>query len=509
MPTGSPRAGTKRVVVIMTDTQRKDMLGCYGNPDMHTPSLDRLAAEGIRFDRAYTCQPVCGPARAALFTGSFPHANGSWSNLMPLGDTVKTVGQRLSDHGVHTAYIGKWHLDGTDYFGNGRCPAGWDPTYWYDMRNYLEELPDGQRVRSRLTATNRDGIDAAFTYGHRCSNRAVDFLDKHAGEDFLLVVSYDEPHGPCLCPEPYASMYRGYCLPKTDAVYDNLADKPAHHRVWSNGLYACLRAEKEAAPICAPDFFGCNSFIDSEIGRVLAAIDSKCPDALVIYTTDHGDMLTFHGIRNKGPAMYDDIVNVPFIVRWPGSAPPGTICPHPVSHIDLTATLLDHFSASRPPTVEGASLLPCFRDPTVRVNDRVFIEFGRYETDHDGFGGFQPIRCVFDGRYKLSINLLTTDELYDLDADPHEVHNLILSPDHMAIRDQLHDRLIDWMNSSRDPFRGYYWLNRPWRTDAPEPTWDFTGMTRQREEDERYEPRQLDYNTGLAMEQATRARPPA
>ncbi len=167
----------RQVVFIMTDTQRTDMLGCYGNPDMQTPSLDRLAAQGIRFDAAYTCQPVCGPARAALFTGLWPHSAGSWANSMPLGDNVKTVGQRLRDHGLHTAYIGKWHLDGGDYFGLGRCPDGWDPDYWYDMRNYLEELSPEDRARSRSPEINRDpDLTKDFTFAHRCSNRAIDFL---------------------------------------------------------------------------------------------------------------------------------------------------------------------------------------------------------------------------------------------------------------------------------------------------------------------------------------------
>ncbi len=130
----------RQLVLIVTDTQRTDMLGCYGHADMHTPCLDRLAAEGMRFTSAYTCQPVCGPARAAIFTGVYPHSNGSWANSMALEANGKTIGQRLSDRDIHTAYIGKYHLDGGDYFGMGRCPDGWDPAYWYDMRCYLEEL---------------------------------------------------------------------------------------------------------------------------------------------------------------------------------------------------------------------------------------------------------------------------------------------------------------------------------------------------------------------------------
>ena len=170
-----------RIVLIMTDSQRADMVGCYGNPDMKTPSLDRLAAEGLRFDRAYTCSPVGSPARAAIFTGTWPHSNGMLANTMPLGDNIKTIGQRLRDSGMRTAYVGKWHIDGGDYFGLGRCPDGWDDDYWYDMRRYLEELSPVDRVRSRQSETNREDISEEFTFGHRCSDRAIDFLVKHGG----------------------------------------------------------------------------------------------------------------------------------------------------------------------------------------------------------------------------------------------------------------------------------------------------------------------------------------
>ena len=145
------------------------------------------------------------------------------------------------------------------------------------------------------------------------------------------------------------------------------------------------------------------------------------------------------------------------------------------------------------------------RDTSVKVNDYVFTEFGRYEVDHDGFGGLQLMRGVTDGRYKLVVNLLCTDEFYDLHSDPYEMKNLIDSEHYAAQRDRLHDALLGWMNDTRDPFRGYYWERRPWRTDAREATWHYTGYTRQRENEE-YEPRQLDYATGLEMVQAVRAK---
>ncbi len=495
-------AAKRQVVLIMTDTQRWDMINCYRQTGLVTPNLDRLAAGGMRFERAYTCQPVCGPARAALFTGTYPHSNGSWANSMALGDNVKTIGQRLRDNGLHTAYIGKWHLDGGDYFGVGRCPDGWDDAYWYDMRRYLEELSPADRLRSRKYETIQEDIPEDFTFGHRCSDRAIDFLGRFNQEDFLLVVSYDEPHGPCLCPKKYYDMYAEYDFPIAPNTGDTLADKPTHLHAWAGKR---LDGDARDTKVRSPAFFGCNTFADYEIGRVLDAIDTHCPDALVIYTSDHGDALGAHRIGGKGPAVFDEIARIPLIVRWPGQTPARTVNPHVASHIDIVPTVMDYCGLPIPKLLEGHSMLPAVRDPAVQPNDAVFLEFNRYEIDHDGFGGFQPVRAVSDGRYKLSIHLLAGDELYDLESDPYEMTNLICSPDHAAVRNALHDRLLNWMNETRDPFRGYWWERRPWRSDARPATWDYTLMTRQRENEE-YEPRQLDYGTGLPMEKAVRVK---
>ncbi len=496
---GQAGRAPRQAVVIMNDSVRADMLNCYRHTGLQTPNLDRLAAGGTRFDRAYTCQPVCTPARSALFTGTYPHSNGAWANSLPLGTTVHTVGQRLHDKGVRCAYIGKWHLDGSDYFGVGRPAPGWDPAYWYDQRDYLYELTPENRVRSRQTATNRDpGLTAEFTFGHRCSNRAIDFLNKHSAEDFLLVVSYDEPHGPYLCPRPFSEMYKDFVFPSGPNAADPLAGKPAEQRVWADG-----RLGRPPQPVTAPDFFGCLSFIDSEIGRVLDAIDRVSRNALVVYTADHGDFLDSHRLDGgKGPCMYEEITRIPFLVRWPGHAPENSVCPHPVSHIDVTGTLMEYFGHELPRSLEGGSMLATFENPARKPRDEIFMEFGRYEVDHDAFGGFQPIRCVFDGRLKLSVHLMTSDELYDLEKDPAEMTNLIDSPEHAAARNRLHDKLLDWMDRTRDPFRGYYWGRRAWRPDFSV-RWNNAGMTRQREDDG-YEPRQLVYETGLTMKDATR-----
>ncbi|MCL1857658.1 MAG: sulfatase-like hydrolase/transferase [Oscillospiraceae bacterium] len=491
----------KKIIVIMTDTQRTDMVNCYKNTGLKTPCIDNIAAGGLKFTNAYTAQPVCGPARSAIFTGLFPHSNGVSTNSVSLYDNMKTIGQRLKDNGFHTAYIGKWHLDGGDYFGVGRCPDGWDEKYWYDMRNYLEELSDDDRKDSRSAVRMHErNVTEDFTFGHRCSNRAIDFLKTHWQEDYLLVVSYDEPHGPSVCPEPYASMYEDFEFPVSPNVYDSLDDKPSHQKVWAGGE---LTQNRTGIKIKEKYFFGCNTFVDYEIGRVYDAINKYADDALVIYTSDHGDFLKSHRLNGKGPAAYDEITKIPFIIRCNGLTESGQIYTGPVSHIDIVPTVLDYSGVPVPKLLQGKSLIPAMRDVNYCVNDYVFIEFERYEIDHDGFGGYQPLRAVYDGRYKLTVNLLSDDELYDLTNDPYEMKNLIYDDNLEQTRNHLHDVLLNWQNNTRDPLRGYYWANRVWRNDAKKPTWEYTGMTRQRENEE-YEPVQLDYDTGVEMTEAVR-----
>jgi uncharacterized sulfatase len=495
------KAGDKprQAIVILGESVRYDMLSCNADRGLHTPHMDRIAEKGVRFERAYNAQPVCAPARSAIWTGLTPHSNGVWGNSMALGNTTHTIGQRLQDKGVHCAFMGKWHLSGTDYFDTGICPEGWDKSYWYDMRTYLEELSPADRVRSRNPKTGDDpSWTQEFCYGYRVTERALDFIDKHKDEDYLLVVAYDEPHGPSLCPIEYTNRYRDFVFPSSENVNDDLRNKPAEQRVWAG-----KRLQDSARPeIRSPHYFGAHAFIDDQIGRVLDAAEQHAPEALVMYTADHGVFLESHRLTDKGPAMYDEITRIPFLAMWPGVTPAGAVSSSLVSHLDVAGTLMEYFGHAVPKTMEGASILPLLKNPAAKVHDEIFIEWGRYEVDHDGFGAVQPIRCVFDGRYKLAINLLTTDELYDVQMDAQEMNNLIASAEHAEIRNCLHDRLLHWMDVSRDPFRGYYWGHRAWRPEYPV-TWECDGYTRQREDDG-YLPRELDYDTGLTMVKATR-----
>lgn len=490
----------RQLIFLMTDTTRKDMLGCYGDSRMKTPNLDKLAEEGIRYENAYSCQPVCGPARSAIFTGTFPHTNGMVTNSIAMGDNVKTIGQRLTDAGIHCGYVGKWHLDGGDYFGLGRCPEGWDPEYWYDMRCYLEELSEEDRIRSRQRETSYDEtMTEEFTYAHRCTDRALDFLEKYVDEDFFLTVSYDEPHGPSLSPAPFNRMYDGFQFDDTPVFHDTLEHKPMMQRLWAGEQLTKSPDELRAPEASLSQLLGCNSFVDYEMGRILAVLEEKYPDALVMFTSDHGAMLNAHRLNMKNAAMYKEIANVPLLIK--GGAK-GAVVTEPASHIDLVPTIMEYFEQPIPTLLEGKSMLKQIYDPSVKVNDVVYTEFTRYEVDHDGFGGLQMMRGITDGRYKLVIHLLDTDEFYDLEEDPYEIDNRIMDERISQIRNELHDKMLKHMNDTRDMYRGYQWACRPWRPDKT-PRWENDGYTRQRENEE-YEPRQLDYTTGLVMKNAVR-----
>jgi uncharacterized sulfatase len=485
------------IVLIMTDTQGTNILGCYGRPEMKTPCIDKLADEGIKFERAYSCQPVCGPARAALFTGLYPHTNGVIGNNIDLGMSVKTIGQRLTDNGYHSAYIGKWHLDGSDYFGTGQCPEGWDPDYWYDGRNYMDDLSDEERIRWRTEldtpeAMHKNNITEEFTWAHKNSNKAIDFLEKRNEEKpCFLVVSYDEPHGPSTCPSSYCDMFKDFEYKTEKNTRDDLKNKPQHQKDWAN----FLNLPENNGTLKDPMYFGCNSFVDYEIGRVIEAVEKHMPDAMIIFTSDHGSALHAHRLQDKGPAMYDEIARIPLLIKWKDHIVQGSVSENPATHIDIVPTILDAAGLESPDILHGKSMLAELSDPSHKTNDCVFMEWTRYEVDHDSFGGLQPIRTVFNGQYKLSVNLHFTDELYDLKNDPQEMINLIDDEKYIQIRNELHDRILNWMDETRDPYRGYVWANRSWRTDIKK-GWTGNGKTRLRPDDGYY-PRLIHYREGI------------
>lgn len=471
-------AGQPNVVLFVTDSQGWNALGECGEGFTDTPNIDSLADEGVRFERNYTTAVPCTPSRAGLFSGKYPHASGAWTNGLRYYRGIENVGQHLRRAGYRTAYVGKWHLDG-DYFGHGEAAPGYDPDYWYDGRDYRADIGEDlwEWYRSGMeTLVAENDIDEIHerdvtredTWAGNVTDRALAFLESVDDEPFFLVVSYDEPHEPSLCPPPYCDMYRDerYPLPDNFETVEQLANngKPERHREWAeryargDAFMNSLENAEETGSIYRPLYFGCSSFVDDEIGRVVGAVDDEYPETVVTFTSDHGHYLGAHGLDLKHFAMYDEVTRVPLIVRGHGLAS-GETSTSLTSLVDLLPTYLSLAGVEPPSDLHGSGFLETARDPDRPHRDHALIEYHSYGGDD-----FHPVRClVSDDGYKLVVNLLDTDEFYDLEETPREVENRIHDPASADRRDELHDCLTETMAETDDAFDGSCWVDRPWR----------------------------------------------
>ena len=278
----------------------------------------------------------------------------------------------------------------------------------------------------------------------------------------MLTVSFDEPHGPFVAPPEYWETFDMGNIPKSPNFAASTDGKPGLQQIHSREVD--IDRDWEAYRKLQTKFYACNSYIDKEIGRVIDTVEQlHGDDTVIIYTSDHGDMQGSHGLRGKGPMMYEEICNIPFIIKHPGGQG-NAVHNSPVSHLDIIPTMLELSGIDCPDSLHGVSLAPVLQNPEIRVRDTVMINFHRFAINHDDMGEFYPIWCVTDGKFKLSINLFETDELYDLEKDPYEMKNLIGSAEHDAVRKSLHETLLDEMDRVRDPFRSYRWGDRLWNT---------------------------------------------
>ncbi len=487
------------IVFIMTDTQNRDMVGAYGNPAVGTPNLDKLAAEALLFDRAYTCCPLCTPARGALFSGIHPPLNGAWANSMAPAENFPLMGEIFARQGYEVAYSGKWHLDGSSYFGDGKAGGGFPQQWWYDGKNYADDLGPERFDQYRRCRSLKDMRSAAFaeeeTWAHRVADRALDFLStQDEQKPFLLVASFDEPHAPCVVPESWLDRWNVEDIPERPGFALPLEGKP--------------ELQQQARSVDQPEdwerlrgkqlkHYLCNQYVDHEIGRILDVVKARFDqNTLIVYSSDHGDMMGAHGLVSKGPYMYEETNNIPFMLRLPGEE--ARRLSALASHIDILPTLLDAAGLPIPGILQGKSLLPLLQRECEQVQDEVFMSFSRFGMSHDGWGGLFPIRSVVSTRYKLNLNLFDRDELYDLQQDPREAENRIDDDELADVRAELHQRILDHMDRIRDPFRGVQWQNRHWNAgDIPRSYQG--GQRRYRPEVFPFQPACLDYDGTVSL----------
>lgn len=385
------------VLFILADQYRWDCLGTVDAARNHTPHLDRLAREGILFNRAYAAQPVCSPNRAAIVTGMYPHSAGVQDNCTggsgperSLPDTRRTLSEMLAPAGYDCGYFGKWHLGRRDAFETF-------PDYPNDGRGKDHYFGKGETRRYSVDVITED---------------AVGFLARPRTKPFYAYVSYYPPHPPFVAPPGY------------EERYGNIADPQ----------------ERAYRAMCTK--------VDEAVGELVAALDrlGQTENTIVVFTSDHGHNFRQRWNEHYKRLCYDSSARVPLILRWPEGLPAGRRTDGLISSVDLTPTLLGLIGRPIPNALEGEDLSPFVRGQSDHGRPCVFIENVPFP--------FAPEkgeeRCVFDGRWKLILSTHRSPELFDLSNDPAEEINRWETRKHGAEVGRLLHDLSGWAERTRD-----------------------------------------------------------
>jgi arylsulfatase A-like enzyme len=462
MPASDPD-DVENVVVVLTDQQRQDSLACYGNDWVDTPNVDRLADEGTRFDRAYTPTAICSPTRASLLTGVRPHRNGVTQNVSAdtdLAERWPCYPQLLREAGYNVGLTGKTHFGGhpRDYGFDAEFIRG----YFYtpdhpDYEAYLEErgLPKmrADRLRDafpeggeRFQSGAVDDRPPEASVTHYIAERAIESIGEYAAEPetpFYQSVHFYGPHNPYYLPEEYLHMYdpSDIDIPES-AIKETLQGKPWAHHTQSKmaGLHG-IPIEDWRRIIAA--YHGWVTFIDDQVGRVLDALEANGVDdsTAVVFSTDHGAFLTRHKMHDKGPAMYEDIYNVPLVAAGLGLE---GVEDRFVSLLDLPPTLLELADVDVPDEYDGRSLLD------LAAGDEDWRE--SITAEFHGHSYSYEQRMIRNDRYKLVVNAYDTNEFYDLREDPEELSNEIGNPEYGAEAHALYLELRERLAGDGDGF---------------------------------------------------------
>jgi len=496
------------ILLITSDQQHWDTLGVT-NPRIRTPALDRLAAEGTRFDRAYCANPVCSPARSSMITGLYPAWHHCWTIGVKLPEDVPTVGDMLGQCGYWTALIGKAHfqpLASTPESISLECqPIMRDLGFWrefhgpwygfqhvevarnhadeshagqhyalwleerglHNWREYFQEWPPtGERRSSRpywMSSRHSWSLPEKFHYTTWTGERTVAAIeDAHRkGQPFFVWASFQDPHPPYLVSEPWASMYDMEDVEPGRLVEGELDCMPPHfaktqeadpdfsmyRETYGPHGFHSHRMEEAELRRCIATYYGMISFMDREIGRILDALDrlGLADKTVVVFTTDHGHFLGQHGLVAKGPFHYEDMIRIPMLVRWPGVVPGGVVSSALQSQVDLAPTFLRVAGQDVPGLMQGLDQLETWRGGAP-ARDHVIVE-NRHEPT------LVHLRTYVNDRYKITVYRdHGYGEMFDLQEDPAEVRNLWDEPECLALKADLLHRFVN-AELSREPTR--------------------------------------------------------
>jgi iduronate 2-sulfatase len=416
------------VLFIAVDDMNND-LACFGHPMVKSPSIDRLAAQGVRFARAYCQFPLCSPSRSSLLTGLRPDTTRvfdlQYHFRQDLPD-VETLPQMFIRGGYYVARVGKMYHYGNpgDIGTNGLDdrvswlerynPAGRDKTALEpDIMNYTPKRGLGSAMAFLADAT---GTDVQHTDG-KVTDQAIRLLEEHKDKPFFIAAGYYKPHCPWVTPKKYFDLYPmdPITLPlisdETQQYYPPLA--LASTRPWPY-----FGVTPDQARECKRAYYAAISFVDAQIGRLLDAVDrlGLRDNTIIVFWSDHGYHLGEHGLWFK-QSCFEESARVPLIISVPGQKTAGQACSRPVELVDLYPTLAD-LAGLRPPShLEGFSLRPLIDDPQAPWSHAAYTQVQR---------GADPGHSVRTERWRYTEWAFGAkgQELYDQQSDPQELHNL-------------------------------------------------------------------------------------
>ncbi len=479
------------ILWICTDSQRWDTLGCYGNRFVSTPNADRLAAEGMLFEHCYAQNPLCTPSRGNFLTGRYPVTNKLRQNGQSIPAEEVLVTRILADHDYVCGLSGKLHLSACDrrltlgpewwklppeerviQGTERRIDDGYTEFHWSHAPGSLFRSSDYTRwllARGAAYGTQpradsavvRDGMAPELHETTWCAEEAVRFIEGYRGyaHPWLFSVNFFAPHFPFDAPAVRLERYldRLDDVPLPNYVEGELEDKPAWQLARHRKPHYAYTGETDAGDphehrMCRAGYWaGCDQ-IDATVGTVLDALErtGQRENTIVIFTSDHGELLGDHGVYTKGPFLYDPTIRVPLIVSWPGHVPQGVRAPGLVELGDLAPTVLDAAGLPRHPGMQTRSLWPVLtgQAPADRIREDVYCEY--YNSNPDKPPVF--LTMVRTERHKLvAAHGHAVSELYDLQEDPGETRNLWNEPAGAGIKAEMLERLCDRMARTADP----------------------------------------------------------
>jgi arylsulfatase A-like enzyme len=458
-------AGTKtprpvNVLVICADDHAAYVTGAYGNSQVRTPHIDRLAAEGMLFERAYCNSPVCTASRQSFLTGRYPRSLGVTQLQTPLPAYEVTMAETLRAAGFETAAIGKMHFNSS--LGHGFDLRVDLPDYqaWLQQQP-RESLPEGLAVQppwrpfrdpARVwlnSACRPVGVSDARTDASYLAARASDYLLAPRDNPFFLVVSFYEPHSPYRFPPEYRGRHSASEFEAPQPGPEDDAQIPAVFRDLSG-------AEKSGI---AAAYYTSVEFMDQKVGVVLEALarSGKASDTLVIYLGDHGYLLGQHG-RFEKHSSYEEAVRVPLLMRLPDRIAPGRRSAALVELVDLVPTVYDLCGLPADPRVEGRSFRPVVLEGATRHRDHVIVE---YSPNDEVMIRDDRWKLVFERNRRLRTDGYDIEgplgsplnfRLYDLERDPRELTNVAGQIDNAGTVKRLAESLVDHLaRTSRKP----------------------------------------------------------